>query len=373
MVRLTDRPDMTLDVNRGRKTTIQPQQLSKHSLAVKELLDVFFHYFSASEKCTGLHFKIEEGSEEDSEEKDSEEEEEKEEEREFVSGHDRQQWIQGIYTHSHVSLPTVTAASKSTDNGSSDSDFADIGGWSGGAMVPGKLPVPGRPTIWIAVGQGHTALVVGAGGGCLDVLLSSIPFSSLSPSLWEMARYRLKYCLKGPLNPKQPTNQSPTKIKRKKLSDNDSVTSESNETVTDKGITFHKVEELHDQPKSIENASAEGETNEAALERKLLFTIKHSFSNPLREKIRRLFLFIINFGSHVISFNLLGNVFIRNHLLDRRSNILDLLRACVSVTASKPVGYSEFRKALNVPKTMLGLSGRLPATINATKKKICLQ
>ena len=33
------------------------------------------------------------------------------------------------------------------------------------------------------------------------------PFSILSPSLWETARYRLKYCLKGPLNPKQPTNQ----------------------------------------------------------------------------------------------------------------------------------------------------------------------
>ena len=35
-------------------------------------------------------------------------------------------------------------------------------------------------------------------------LLSSI-LSLLSPSLWETARYRLKYCLKGPLNPKQPT------------------------------------------------------------------------------------------------------------------------------------------------------------------------
>ena len=35
-------------------------------------------------------------------------------------------------------------------------------------MVLGKLPVPGRPTIWIRVGQGPTALVVGAGGGCLD-------------------------------------------------------------------------------------------------------------------------------------------------------------------------------------------------------------
>ena len=41
-------------------------------------------------------------------------------------------------------------------------------------------------------------------------LLSSIiyPFFPLSPSLWETARYRLKYCLKGPLNPKQPTNNS---------------------------------------------------------------------------------------------------------------------------------------------------------------------
>ena len=33
------------------------------------------------------------------------------------------------------------------------------------------------------------------------------PFSSLSPSLWETARYRLKYCLKRPFNPKQPTNE----------------------------------------------------------------------------------------------------------------------------------------------------------------------
>ena len=70
----------------------------------------------------------------------------------------------------------------------------------------GKLPVPGRPTILITVGQGPTALAVGAGGGCLDIFTLIYPFSSLSPSLWETARYRLKYCLKGPLNPKQPTN-----------------------------------------------------------------------------------------------------------------------------------------------------------------------
>ena len=74
-------------------------------------------------------------------------------------------------------------------------------------MVLGKLPVPGRPTIWLAVGQGPTALAVGAGGDCLDIFTLIYPFSSLSPSLWETVRYRLKYCLKGPLNQNnQPTN-----------------------------------------------------------------------------------------------------------------------------------------------------------------------
>ena len=72
----------------------------------------------------------------------------------------------------------------------------DMRGWSGGAMVLGKLPVPGRPTIWMIVGQGPIALAVGAEGDCWTFLLSSI-FSSLSLSLWETARYRLKYCLKG--------------------------------------------------------------------------------------------------------------------------------------------------------------------------------
>ena len=87
------------------------------------------------------------------------------------------------------------------------SSFLSFEGWSGGAMVLGKLPVPRRPTIWMTVGQGPTALAVDAGGGSLDIFTLLYPFSSLSPSLWETARYRLKYCLKGPLNPKQPTNQ----------------------------------------------------------------------------------------------------------------------------------------------------------------------
>ena len=74
-------------------------------------------------------------------------------------------------------------------------------------MVLGELPVPGRPTIWMIVGQGPIVLAVGAGGGCLDIFTLLYLFSSLSPSLWETARYRLKHCLKGPLSPKQPTNQ----------------------------------------------------------------------------------------------------------------------------------------------------------------------
>ena len=83
---------------------------------------------------------------------------------------------------------------------------SSLRGWSGGAMALGKLPVPGRPTNLVRVGQGPTALAVGAGRGCLDILLSSIISIFFLP-LWETARYRLKYCLKGPLSPKQPTNQ----------------------------------------------------------------------------------------------------------------------------------------------------------------------
>ena len=60
--------------------------------------------------------------------------------------------------------------------------------------------------VWIRAGQGPTALAVGAGGGCLDIFTLIYPFSSLSPSLWETTRYRLKYFLKGSLSPKT-TNQ----------------------------------------------------------------------------------------------------------------------------------------------------------------------
>ena len=50
-------------------------------------------------------------------------------------------------------------------------------------MVLGKLPVPGRPTIWITVGQGPIALAVGASGGGFDIFTLIYPFSSFSLSL----------------------------------------------------------------------------------------------------------------------------------------------------------------------------------------------
>ena len=52
-------------------------------------------------------------------------------------------------------------------------------------MVLGKVPVLGRPTIWMihVVGQGPIALAVGAGGGCFDIftlLIFSLLFLPLS-------------------------------------------------------------------------------------------------------------------------------------------------------------------------------------------------
>ena len=44
--------------------------------------------------------------------------------------------------------------------------------------------MPGRPTIWMIVGQGPIVLAVGAGGGGLDIFTLLFLFSSLSPSLW---------------------------------------------------------------------------------------------------------------------------------------------------------------------------------------------
>ena len=57
-------------------------------------------------------------------------------------------------------------------------------GWCDRAMVLGKLPVPGCPTIWSTVGQGPTALAVGAGWGLCGHFYSHLSFlSSFSLSL----------------------------------------------------------------------------------------------------------------------------------------------------------------------------------------------
>ena len=50
-------------------------------------------------------------------------------------------------------------------------------------MALGKLPVLGRPTIWMLVGQGPPALAVGTVGVCLDIFTLIYPFPPLSPSL----------------------------------------------------------------------------------------------------------------------------------------------------------------------------------------------
>ena len=48
-------------------------------------------------------------------------------------------------------------------------------------MVLGKLPVPGRPTIWMIEGQGSIVLAAGAGVGCLDIFTLHYIFSYLLP------------------------------------------------------------------------------------------------------------------------------------------------------------------------------------------------
>ena len=81
-------------------------------------------------------------------------------------------------------------------------------GWSGGAMVQGKLPVSGRPTnLDLRRARAYCACSM-CGWGLFRHFFSLLSFIlSFSLSLWETARNGLKYCLKGPLSPKQPTNQ----------------------------------------------------------------------------------------------------------------------------------------------------------------------
>ena len=74
-------------------------------------------------------------------------------------------------------------------------------------MAVGNLPVPGLPTnLDNCRVKGPTASAAGDRWDCLDIFSLVYYFSLLSPTLWETAPYRLKYCLKGSLNQKQRTN-----------------------------------------------------------------------------------------------------------------------------------------------------------------------
>ena len=84
-------------------------------------------------------------------------------------------------------------------------------GWSGGVMVVGKLSVHGHPTIWIIVRQGPTACSW-CGWGLFGHFYSHLSLLSSFSPLLETARYRLKYCLKGPLNPPPPPPPKTTKF-----------------------------------------------------------------------------------------------------------------------------------------------------------------
>ena len=74
-------------------------------------------------------------------------------------------------------------------------------------MVLDKLPVPWRPTNLDYSKQGPTALAVDAGGG----FFWTVFLLSIISRFFLTDRYRLKYCLKGPLSPKQPTNHHVTR------------------------------------------------------------------------------------------------------------------------------------------------------------------
>ena len=74
-------------------------------------------------------------------------------------------------------------------------------------MVLGKLPVSVHPANMDYIRVRAYCACSRHGWGCLDIFSLIYHFSFLSPTLWETAPDRLRYCLKGPLNQKQPTNQ----------------------------------------------------------------------------------------------------------------------------------------------------------------------
>ena len=83
------------------------------------------------------------------------------------------------------------------------------GGGVGWCECAVKLPVLGRPTNLDYSRARAYCPYHRCGWGLIGHCFSDLSLLfSFCLSLWEMARYRLKYCLKGPLSLKQPTNQS---------------------------------------------------------------------------------------------------------------------------------------------------------------------
>lgn len=189
---------------------------------------------------------------------------------------------------------------------------------------------------------------------------------------------RYQQLLKQYQNPSTNRVPSPQKLKRRKLSSNDTTSSSTDGNASE--VSENEKKSRADEASHVQLNSAavlSSDDKEAQLARKLMHTIKSSFSKAMREKITRLLLFILNFGSHVLTINQNGNVWIRNRIVDPASNIVDLLRASVSVTVPKPVGFKEFRKALtqiNVPQSFLlagdenGGRGNKDAIFTSVKK-----
>ena len=82
-------------------------------------------------------------------------------------------------------------------------------GWSGGAMVLGKLPVPWRPTNLDFSRTRAYSACSRCGWGWFGHFSLIYHFSLLSPSLWDLARYKTEIL---PQRAVKPQKKQPTKI-----------------------------------------------------------------------------------------------------------------------------------------------------------------
>ena len=88
-------------------------------------------------------------------------------------------------------------------------------------MVLSTLPVPGRPTYLEKSRARACCSCSRCGWGLFGHFSLVYHLSCLSSSLWETARYRLEYCLKGPVSQKQPTNKIKSSFKSRNYIQNE--------------------------------------------------------------------------------------------------------------------------------------------------------